>query len=110
MSRTILMVGISFCEHTRYILCPFERPLEDAPEPVTRSSKSSTPLLSWPPDLSGMRSPRRWVQELYLLGHQQGAEFRGEAFDEIFVGRHTCPMRATVGVIIEFPKMYKLID
>jgi hypothetical protein len=57
-----------------------------------------------------MRSPRRCVEELYLLGHQQGAEFRGEALDEIFVCVHGCPMRATVGVIIEFPEMYKLID
>ena len=57
-----------------------------------------------------MRSPRRWVQELYLLGHYQGAELRGEAFDEILVREHSGPMRATVGVIIEFPKMWKLID
>src|SRR5215471_5337173 len=57
-----------------------------------------------------MRSPRRWVQELYFLGHQQRAKFRGEAFDEIFVCVHGCPMRATVGVIIEFPEMYKLVD
>src|ERR1700747_3153607 len=57
-----------------------------------------------------MRSPRRCLGELYLLGHQQGAELRGESLDEIFVGRHTRPMRATVGVIIEFPKMYKLIN
>jgi predicted protein tyrosine phosphatase len=36
--------------------------------------------------------------------------FRSEAFDEIPVREHGCPMRATVGVIIEFPEMYKLID
>jgi len=57
-----------------------------------------------------MRSPRRWAQELYLLGHQQGAEFRGEAFDEILIRKHSGPMCATVGVVIEFPEMYKLID
>src|SRR5215469_11107366 len=57
-----------------------------------------------------MRSPRRWVEELYLLGHQQGAEFRGEAFDEILVRVHGCPMSTTVGVIIELPQMYELID
>jgi hypothetical protein len=57
-----------------------------------------------------MRSPRRWVQELYLLGHQQGAEFRGEALDEILVRKHSRPMRATVGVIFELPEMYELID
>jgi hypothetical protein len=34
---------------------------------------------------SGMRSPWRWMEELYLLGHQQGAEFQREAFDEILV-------------------------
>src|SRR5215472_1828130 len=42
---------------------------------------------SWTPDLSGMRSPRRWVQELDLLGHQQGTEFRSETLDKIFVRR-----------------------
>src|ERR1700751_3918154 len=57
-----------------------------------------------------MRSPWRWVQELYLLGHQQGPELRGKAFGEIFVGRQTCPMCATVGIIVELPKMYKFID
>ena len=55
-----------------------------------------------------MRSPRRWVEELYLLGHEQGAELRGESFDEIFVRVYAGPMRATVGVIIELPEMYKL--
>ena len=68
------------------------RPLEDAPEPVTRSSKSSTPPGSWPPDLLGMRSPRRCLEELYFLGHQQGAELRGEAVDEILVRKHSCAL------------------
>src|SRR5215472_2374707 len=57
-----------------------------------------------------MRSPRRCVEELYLLGHQQRAELRGEAFDEILVRVDGCPMCATVGVIIELPQMYELID
>jgi hypothetical protein len=39
------------------------------------------------------------------LGHQQGAEFRGETLDKILVREHSSPMRATVGVIIELPKM-----
>jgi hypothetical protein len=50
------------------------------------------------------------VQEVYLLGHQQRAELRGEAFDEIFVRVHAGPMRSPVGVVIEFPEVYKLID
>jgi hypothetical protein len=50
-----------------------------------------------------MRSPRRWVQELDLLGHQQGTEFRSETLDEIFVREHSGPVGATIGVIIEFP-------
>jgi hypothetical protein len=50
------------------------------------------------------------VQELYLLGHQQRAELRGEAFDEILVREHGCPMRATIGVIIKLPEMSKLIN
>jgi hypothetical protein len=57
-----------------------------------------------------MRSPRRCLEQLYLLGHEQRAELRGEAFDEILVREHSGPMRSTVGVIIEFPKMQKLID
>src|SRR6516164_2397856 len=44
-------------EYTLHTLRRFKRPLEDAPEPVTRSSKSTTPLPSWPQDLSGVRSP-----------------------------------------------------
>jgi hypothetical protein len=50
------------------------------------------------------------MQELYLLGHQQGADLRGEAFDEILVRKHSGPMCAPVGVIIELSEMYKLID
>jgi hypothetical protein len=30
------------------------------------------------------------MEELYLLGHQQGTEFRGKAFDEILVREHGC--------------------
>jgi hypothetical protein len=50
------------------------------------------------------------MEELYLLGHQQGAKFRGEALNEILVCEHGCPMRSTVGIIIELPQMYELID
>ena len=60
--------------------------------------------------LSGMRPPWRWMEQFYLLSHQQGAEFRGEAFDEIFVRVHAGPMRSPVGIVIEFPEVYKLID
>jgi len=35
--------------------------------------------------LSGMRSPWRWMEQFHLLGHQQGAKFRGEALYEILV-------------------------
>src|SRR6516162_9508363 len=57
-----------------------------------------------------MRSPWRCLKQFYLLVHQQGAKLRGEAFGEILVRGQTRPMRAPVGVIIEFPEMYKLID
>ena len=50
------------------------------------------------------------MEQLYLLSHQQGAELRGEALDEILIRGQTCPMRSPVGVIIEFPEVYKLID
>ena len=50
------------------------------------------------------------MEQLYLLGHQQGTELRGESLDEILGCEHSGPMDATVGVIIEFPEMYKLID
>jgi len=105
MSRTILMAGTSFRSVCPTYLVSVELPFEDVPEPVTRSSKGSTPLRPGPPNLSGMRSPRRCQKELHLLGHQQGSELRGETFDKIPVCIHSGPMRATVGVIIEFPEM-----
>src|ERR1700758_3507457 len=37
-----------------------------------------------------MRSPRRYVKDLHILGHQQGLELRGEAVDEILVRKHSC--------------------
>jgi hypothetical protein len=52
-----------------------------------------------------MRSPWRCLEELDLLGHQQGPELRGETFDKIPVCVHSGPMCATVGVIIELPEM-----
>src|SRR5262245_8793281 len=59
---------------------------------------------------SGMRSPRRRRQQLDLMGDEQWAEFRGETLDEILVGEHRGPVRATVGIIIELPEMDQLID
>ena len=56
-----------------------------------------------------MWSPWRWMEQLYLLGHEQRSELRGKAFDEIFVRVHAGPMCAPVGVIIKLPEMYKLI-
>jgi hypothetical protein len=90
-----------------------ELALKDTSEPVTRSSKFEAAAIM-ASTLQGLltlrvRSPRPWVQELYLLGHQQGAELRGEALDKILVRVHGCPMCATLGVIIEFPEMYKLM-
>jgi hypothetical protein len=40
------------------------------------------------------------MEQLYLLGHQQGAEFRGESFDEILIREDSGPMRSTVSIII----------
>src|SRR4051794_32986742 len=57
-----------------------------------------------------MWSPRRGLQQLYLLGHQQRPELGCKAFDEIRVRIHCRPMSAAIGVVIEFPEMDKLID
>jgi hypothetical protein len=46
MSRTILMAGSPFRVTPETSCCQVERPFEDAPERVTRSSKISTPLRS----------------------------------------------------------------
>jgi hypothetical protein len=52
-----------------------------------------------------MRSPRRCLKEFHLLGDQQGAELRGEVFNEILVRGQICPMGASVGVIVELPEV-----
>src|SRR3954471_1560990 len=59
---------------------------------------------------SGVRSPRRSLQQLYLLGHQQRPEPGREAFDEILVRIHRRPMGPAIRVVIELPEMDKLID
>ena len=40
------------------------------------------------------------MEQLYLLDHQQGAEFRGKSFDEILIREDSGPMRSTVSIII----------
>src|SRR5215467_13271503 len=57
-----------------------------------------------------MRSPRRGLEQLDFLGHYQWPELRGETLYEILVRKHRCPMRAPVGVVLELPQMYKLVD
>src|SRR5271155_415499 len=57
-----------------------------------------------------MRPPRRSLEQLHLLGHQQRPELRGEALNEILVRVYRCPMRAAVSVVVELPEMDKLID
>src|SRR5271163_4074002 len=57
-----------------------------------------------------MRPPRRSLEQLHLLGHQQRPELRGEALNKILVRVHRCPMRAAVVIVVELPEMDKLID
>ena len=57
-----------------------------------------------------MRPPGRGLEQFHLLGHQQRAELRGKAFDEILVFVHCGPVRPAVRVVLEFPQMDKLID
>src|SRR5438552_17443095 len=63
-----------------------------------------------PPAVSRMRSPRGRGQQLDLLGREQRTELHGKALDEILVGVHRRPVRATVGVVVELPEMDELID
>src|SRR2546426_3874358 len=58
----------------------------------------------------GVRSPGGRGQQLDLLGREQRAELRGEAFDEVLVGIYCGPVRATVGIVVELPEMDELID
>src|SRR6266542_6933585 len=59
---------------------------------------------------SGMRSPRGRGQHLDFLGREQRSEFHGKALDEILVGEHRRPVRATIGVVVELPQMDELVD
>jgi hypothetical protein len=51
-----------------------------------------------------MRSPRGRGQQLDLLRGDQRSEFDGEAVDEILVGEHRRPVRATVGIVVELQR------
>src|SRR5438034_9404286 len=57
-----------------------------------------------------MRPPWRGVEQLHFLGHQQRAELRGKALDKILVRIDRGPMRAAVGIVVEFPQMHELVD
>src|SRR5579885_1652167 len=57
-----------------------------------------------------MRAPRRGVQQLDFLRHQQRPKLRGKTFDEVAVRVHCLPMPAAVRVVLEFPQMHQLID
>jgi hypothetical protein len=57
-----------------------------------------------------MRSPRRSLEQLDLLGHQQRPEFRGETLYEILVRVDRHPMHPPVSVVVELPEVDKLID
>jgi hypothetical protein len=57
-----------------------------------------------------MRSPGSGGQQLDLLGREQRAELHGEALDKILVGEDRSPVRATVGIVVELPKVDELID
>src|SRR6266404_4922935 len=46
----------------------------------------------WPKGILRMRPPRRGLEQLDLLGHQQWPELRGEPLDEILICVHGCPM------------------
>src|SRR5204863_8619909 len=76
--------------------------------PISRAVRCATSSIGNaaidPPPL-WMRPPGRCLEELYLLGHEQRTELGGEAFDEILVREHAGPMRASVGIVIEFPEM-----
>src|SRR4051812_6675605 len=57
-----------------------------------------------------MRTPRGGVQQLDLLRHHQRAELGGEALGEALVLEHRGPVRAAIGVVVEFPEMDELVD
>src|SRR5689334_11526036 len=57
-----------------------------------------------------MRAPRGGGQELDLLRHHQRAELAGEARVEVLVFGHRGPVRAAVGVVVEFPDVDDLVD
>ena len=51
-----------------------------------------------------MWAPRSGVQQLDLLRHDQRAELRHEAFSEILVRDHSCPMGAPAGIVGVLPE------
>src|SRR5271166_542854 len=57
-----------------------------------------------------MRAPRRGLEQLDLLRHQQRTKLRSEALYEILVRIECRPMCAPVGVVLKLPQMDKLID
>src|SRR6185437_15216497 len=57
-----------------------------------------------------MRSPWRGMKQLHLLRHDQPTELAGETDDEIRVRVHAFPVRPPIGVVVELPKMHKLVD
>src|SRR5690242_7783092 len=58
-----------------------------------------------------MRPPRRSLEQLHFLGHQQWTEPRGKALNEVLVRIYSSsPMRPTICIIVKLPKMQKLID
>jgi hypothetical protein len=57
-----------------------------------------------------MRSPWRGLEQLYFLGHHERPEFRGKALNEVLVCKDRHPMSTAIGVVLELPKMDKLID
>src|SRR5258705_4956006 len=59
---------------------------------------------------SGVRPPRSRGQQLDLLRGDERAEFQAEALDEVLVGVYRGPVRAPVGIVIEFPEIDELID
>jgi hypothetical protein len=62
------------------------------------------------PNRSGMRTPRRGVQQLHLLRHHQRPKPSGETLYEIHIGKHRRPMRPAIRVVVELPHVDKLVD
>jgi hypothetical protein len=52
-----------------------------------------------------MGPPRGFLEELHFLSHHQRTELGCEALNKFLVCIHSGPMRPTISIIIEFPKM-----